>query len=306
MTTIPSTFGQPSEPQEAPEPEPVRSSRKRTVVVVATVGVVALGVLGGAAALMLSGGEDDVLQAAPAPAVVEPQPEPTTSPVAVAPLPVSAVRSRNIFVPLVEVASVDEDAAEEESEAGGDTPVQDVGAVTSGPSSGVSTGGGIVVGQPVDTAALDALRASEARVAQLETQIADLQTRLEVAGDDSALERELADLQTRYDELRAAADQLADEVEANVIVNMTDVDDQDPVASTLTVQINGDKRVLDLDPATTDVPDTTVMATARSGSDIPLRYISYDGEATPETVTLLIGSSTYTVSVGASLSFVIY
>ncbi|WP_380168483.1 hypothetical protein [Jannaschia sp. R86511] len=307
MTTTPSTFGQPSAPTPAPEPEPVVQGRGRTVAIVVTAGVVALGVLGGAAALVLApGGEDDVPVAAPpAPAAVEPSPEPSAAEV-VEPLPVSAVRSRNIFVPLVDNASSSEEGEDEEAADGGSvdvdvTPVTDVTPVSPGGGS-TGGGGGIVVTQPVDTEALDALRASEERVAQLEAEIADLQTRLEVAGDDSALENELADVQERYADLLEEAEKLADEIDSVVFVNVFEVDEDDAEALTLTLLVNGEERTVDLDPET-DVTDSTTIATTSGGFEITVRYLSYDGEATPETVTLQVGSTTYTVSTGASLSF---
>lgn len=89
----------PAAPPVAVPDEPARGGR--TVVIAVAAGVVALGVLGGAAVLVLSGDEpaatDQAL--APAPAVVEPS-TPATAEVST-PLPTAAVLGRNIFVPLV-------------------------------------------------------------------------------------------------------------------------------------------------------------------------------------------------------------
>jgi hypothetical protein len=97
----PPAFGAaPAPVQQAPVAEPPKSGR--TVLIAVAAGVVALGVLGGAAALVLSGGDDTVDTALP-PASVEPV-EPTTSPTTApaTPLPTAAVQGRNVFVPLVE------------------------------------------------------------------------------------------------------------------------------------------------------------------------------------------------------------
>lgn len=118
MINPPSTFGQPEPTAEAPEPEPEQGRRPRTVLVVAAAGVVALAVLGGAAALVLTGNEDPADLAAPTAPVapVEPSVVPTAS--AVAPLPTAAVRGRNVFLPLVA----------DESGGGGEADAVDPGA----------------------------------------------------------------------------------------------------------------------------------------------------------------------------------
>ena len=84
-------------PEEQP---PARSTR--TVVIAVAAGVVALSVLGGAAALVLGSfetGSSDVALPPSAVSTVEPSAAPSAPP---EPLPTSAVQGRNVFVPLVE------------------------------------------------------------------------------------------------------------------------------------------------------------------------------------------------------------
>lgn len=88
--------------QAAPaEPPPARSNK--TVVIAVAAGVVALGVLGGAAALVLGSSDagTDVALPPGAVATVEPSVAPSTPE---APLPTSVVQGRNVFVPLVDPA----------------------------------------------------------------------------------------------------------------------------------------------------------------------------------------------------------
>lgn len=100
----PPAFGAPVQPSTATAPpveEPTRSNK--TLLIAVAAGVVALGVLGGATALVLSGEDgatDDLALPASSAAPVEPSIAPTTA--ASAPLPTVAVKGRNVFVPLVE------------------------------------------------------------------------------------------------------------------------------------------------------------------------------------------------------------
>ena len=104
-----SSFGQspvfgaaPPAVQAAPaEPPPARSNK--TVVIAVAAGVVALGVLGGAAALVLGSSDagTDVALPPGAVAAVEPSVAPSTPE---APLPTSVVQGRNVFLPLVDPA----------------------------------------------------------------------------------------------------------------------------------------------------------------------------------------------------------
>jgi len=98
----PSPFGAPAPPPPAPVDEPSAAKGNKTVVIAVAAGVVALGVLGGAAALVLGTGSSDTVDTALPPAAVSTV-EPSATPSAPsAPLPTAAVQGRNVFVPLVE------------------------------------------------------------------------------------------------------------------------------------------------------------------------------------------------------------
>ncbi|MGJ7442094.1 hypothetical protein [Aquipuribacter sp. MA13-6] len=305
MINPPSTFGQPEAAAQAPEPEPEPTRKPRTVMIAAVAGVVALGVLGGAAALVLTSGDDDaMLEAAPAPAVVEPTTEPSVTAEVVAPLPVSAVRSRNIFVPLVEEASEGESAAGEDEGAATEENEDSEDGEDRDDTRGSTSGGGGLTQVVVDQASVEALRASEQQVAELQRQITDLTTRLEAEDDDSALQAKLRDLQEQYELLFKEAQDLKDALDAQqVTVEVVEVDDTDEQAFAMTLLVDDVERVLDLDPATEDVLDTTMLG--EPSDDITIRYLSYLPAEAPEPakVSLEIGSTIYTVAVGSELLF---
>lgn len=326
MMNPPSTFGQPNEAPQAPEPEPETSNGRRTVIIAVAAGVAALGVLGGAAALVLGSSSDEpVLEAGavpPSQAPVEPSAEATLS--TSSPLPTSPLRGRNVFVPLVADAS-DGGAGEPSGDPTGDPAgsgtddTQDLGGAGGSGGSGGSidsdgffggTGGGDDFIAPVvldldDEAVLAELEAAEVEIARLESEIDALEQQLAIASDDTAteaLEDDLAALRQEYEDLLAEYEAFANEVDRSVVVNFAEVNgDADP-ARTLTLLVNGEAEQVDLDP-TTSIPESTVLATSSGGFDVVLEYLSHDGASTPETVTVSVGSTVYTVSTGASLVF---
>lgn len=101
----------------APEIEEPKKSG-RTVVIAVAAGVVALGVLGGAAALVLTGPDGETVDTALPPASQAPT-EPTSSATSAraTPLPTAAVQGRNVFLPLVE------ESVEAGADGGGADPV---------------------------------------------------------------------------------------------------------------------------------------------------------------------------------------
>lgn len=99
-----SPFGSPQPPVPEVPVESTDGGRSKVVIIAVASGVLALGVLGGAAALVIGGGDDvDPLVGAAGPGVeatAEPSAEVTGEPVA-APLPTAAVQGRNIFTALI-------------------------------------------------------------------------------------------------------------------------------------------------------------------------------------------------------------
>jgi hypothetical protein len=129
MSVQPPAFGQQGAFGAAPEPpastpvveEPAKGGGK-TVVIAVAAGVVALGVLGGAAALVLtSGAGEDSVEALPPAAVapVEPSVAPTTAPAT--PLPTAVIKGRNVFAPLVSAPAVEASGASTGAPAAGGT-----------------------------------------------------------------------------------------------------------------------------------------------------------------------------------------
>lgn len=334
MMNPPSTFGQPNEAPQAPEPEPETSNGRRTVIIAVAAGVVALGVLGGAAALVLGAPSDEpALEAGavtPSQAPVEPSAEATLS--TSSPLPTSVLRGRNVFIPLIADASDEaggepsgdptgdpagsgEDTGDPSGSGGGsgsDGSFDGSGGGTINPDGSFSGSGGDDFIAPVvldldDEAVLAELEAAEVEIARLESEIDSLEQQLAVASDDTeyqALEDDLAALRQEYEDLVEDYQELADEINRSIVVNFAEVDGDAHLARTLTVLVNAEAEQLDLDPAT-DIPDTVVLGTTSGGFEVVMTYLSHDGDADPDTVSLTVGSDAYTVSLGASLLFTI-
>lgn len=97
----PTVFGAPA-PPPVPEVEGAPGGSRKSVAITVAAGVVALGVLGGAAFLVMNADEPppDVALPAVPPQSAIPSPSPTAVPPT--PLPTAQVQGRNVFVPLVD------------------------------------------------------------------------------------------------------------------------------------------------------------------------------------------------------------
>jgi len=297
-------FGQPALPPPPSAPEAPAASGRRTVVIAVAAGVVALGVLGGAAALVLSEG-DGVESAAIPPAGVNagPSVEPSALPSVSAPLPTAVTQGRNVFVPLVPAAgqadAPESDAAQPEIGSSAATALPTTESTLTG-------------GAGSSSQALDVATAADQRIRELQSQIASLTQQLVVAGgSDAALRQEVTQLQSEYDtllsqnaDLISQREKTAAELRQLRVVDFVAVDTTTP-AQTLDVTVNDQPRRLDLNPATTDVTPELLLGRTTAGLDVVLRYIQTDGTQAPPTVTVQVGSSIYRVSIGGSLAFTV-
>jgi hypothetical protein len=306
MTTIPSPFGSPVETPRPVEPEQPSTRRPSTLVLAVGAGVVALGILGGAAALVLGPGDEAAAPAVPAGVpVVTPTTEPVEEPLQ--PLPTAVSRARNVFVPLIAAAAgeeADEDASAgpvDAGSAGGGTsatPVTPVAAVTS-----VGGGGGSVVASTGGTGAVSSsaaeLQAAKDRIALLQTQIAKLQAQLVTASDDSVLQQQVATLTAQKDLLNVQVGSLQEQVagyeateSSRLLLEVVSAD-----SSALTVRVAG------TDYAVQYGGDPVQVSSTSDGVPLTVRYLSYSDIADPgrDEIRLTYVDDTYTVSVGATL-----
>jgi hypothetical protein len=306
MTTIPSPFGSPVETPRPVEPEQPATRRPSTLVLAVGAGVVALGILGGAAALVLGPGDEAAAPAVPAAVpVLTPTTEPVEEPLQ--PLPTAVSRARNVFVPLIAAAAGEEEAGEDASAgpvgagtAGGGTSATPVTPVTPVTSVG---GGGSVVGSTGGTAAVASssaeLQVAKDRIALLQTQIAQLQAQLVTASDDSVLQQQVAALIAQKDSLNVQVGGLQERVSQY----------EEADASRLLLEVvSADGSTLIVRAAGTDYPvqlggDPVQVSSTSDGVPLTVRYLSFTDVADPgrDEVRLTYVDDTYTVSVGATL-----
>lgn len=287
MSQHTSTFGQPTGPVPQPVEEPTTTSgNRRTVVLAVTGAVVALGVLGGAAALALTPEEDAGTLSAPVPAAtptVEPSTEPSAEPTT--PLPTAVVQGRNIFVPLLD--------APVESAGGG----ADEGSVAEG--GGTSQLDMPPAPAPAPPAAPSAeVVALEAQVARLSADVAGLTAVLDapdtltgaeteqLRGRLSATEGELATVRSQLATAQATVDA---QQFYSLVVSVDDPTVDDPTADFTVTLTDGGTSVVSHD-----------VAIGHSTEDGRFTYVGYDADNAE--VTFRYVSSLITVRVGANLT----
>ncbi len=309
MINPPSTFGQPEEAPVASEPEPVTTRSPRTVVVVAVAGVAALAVLGGAAALVLTSGDAEVETALPASSVAPVEPSVAPSTAAATPLPTSAVRGRNVFLPLVADAGSEGEGAEGAGAALPDTsgvqpdPVSTAGSSGSGSSGSGSAGSGssgtgvVVLPPEQDPVAEEVLRAAIEEIARLEAEIVDLKDQLDDASDDEGdLVDTIADLESERDGLSRTVDELTGEIEARDEVD----------ASRLLVEfVSADPEELVVEADGTEITiafgEDEEVAKSSTGQALMLTYHGLDEGPDPDHVRFGYVDVMSVVQVGATV-----
>lgn len=299
MSQQPSTFGQPTGPSVPPS-TPEASGSRRTVVLAVAGAVVALGVLGGVASLVLTG-DDGATTSAPLPAAAsspEPSVEPSVAPTT--PLPTVAVQGRNIFVPLVGVPVAEEAAAADGAAADGAAAAESSADTSSGESSG---SGGATSGIPLGTvssqnrfpvqsspelvALQQRLDAQDLEIASLRSSVSSLDAITETV---EQAEKARTETEVRLAEVQAKLDGL-------VFVSVLSI----AADGTLVLDINGTQGPLDGDPET-DTSDVVSLQPDDPDS-VTLQYVSVDDASDPRTVKVRVGSTVYTVSTGATLTF---
>jgi hypothetical protein len=271
-----------------PEPsweEPAKKSGK-TVVIAIAAGVVALGVLGAGAALVLSNGDetaDSALPPAPV-ASTEPTVAPTTEPAK--PLPTAAVQGRNVFLPLVE----------EDAEAAGE------GAVVADPQPAVATTAPTtaptVAPLPLPAPTVTVTASDDELVAGLRAQIATLEALL--ADLDGAAADEIAALQAEIAALQAELEDAEGGSAYDATVRLVGVN-PDADGALLSLMVNGVDVKLDLDAGDPTFEDSTVIHTTETDVDISLTYVDY--VSATKIVTFTIGSESFQATLGTTLVY---
>jgi hypothetical protein len=282
-----SAFGAPAPTSSEPAfEEPAKKSGK-TVVIAVAAGVVALGVLGGAAALVLTSGGDTAESALPpAPvASTEPSVAPTTEPAK--PLPTAAVQGRNVFLPLVE----EDDAA---AAGEGDTVADPQPAVaTTAPTTAPT-----VAPLPLPAPTVTVTASDDELVAGLRAQIATLEALL--ADLDGAAANEIAALQAEIAALQAELEDAEGGSAYDATVRLVGVN-PDADGALLSLVVNGEDVKLDLDAGDPTFEDSTVIHTTETDVDISLTYVDY--VSATKIVTFTIGSESFQATLGTTLVY---
>lgn len=312
MSQQPSTFGQASNPVRPPIPAPDTTTGRRSVVLLSVAGaVVALGVLGGAAALVLGGEPDDLGPvAAPVTPVIEPSVEAVPEPVTA--LPTAAVQGRNIFVPLVSDAGQDgaqapdavQDTSGDDPGTSADAPEGTGAGTQTGSSTSTSAGAAgsaalksragtgtslVVSAVTAEVSAVQTeLAKRDAEIASLRTALTDLNT---LASDEvRQLQERLASVEAERKTLDVTLAELRAELAALPQYDLVFLGvEAGPAAESyvLTVELNGEELTVD-EGETFDRSDRGAL---------PDRFTFYSYDETTQTVSLGFVSTTYTIDV---------
>lgn len=278
-------FGAAAPAQQEPTIEPPTKKSGKTVVIAVAAGVVALGVLGGAAAMVLTSGDDEPVDSALPPAAAPVEATPSATSVPATPLPTAAVQGRNVFVPLV-----DEGTGGAGEATGG--PV--AAAPTAAPTTSGSTGAPLPLPAPTVTvtASDDELVADLlAQIAALEALLADLDG--DAASEIAALQAEIAALQAELDDAEGGT---AYDATVRLVGVNPDADGE-----VLTLVVNGKDVKVDLDAGDPTFEASTVIYTTTSDVDLSFTYVDYLAET--KIVTFSIGSESYQATIGTTLVY---
>lgn len=307
-----SSFGQPTPfgtqappPNPAPAEEPAAGRSRKTVAIAVAAGVVALGILGGAAALALGSGDAVTDQALPPAAVAV---LPSASPSAPSsPLLPEAVQGRNVFVPLVgtdadgaaEAAAV-EGAVPAPAPTAGGTTAATAGGTTTGARSG-SSGGAAPLPAPTvtvtESTSLTEYRTDTELVRELRLRITELQALLASSDDNEAIEL----LEDQIERLQTLLDVALDRPTYDFDLLVQDVVDPLDAFTDVVFLLADDTKGAGFTEYT--VSTDPVEPTLTFGPEGEFTYLGYD--IGTKLVSFKDASNTYQVTEGTALGFAV-